>query len=1273
MRLLRNNTWNGVPPGGFFVSQGGTNDLVGIPENMKNVISGIPILDHEGMVKPSDVPIAYLGYTPNIEGPLKGIFGATLVYTITNYSFIRKYTVSMETGTIEQNKDKIFVTPNSSGDHVFSVNDRFFLINILSGIIYKPYLTDVTASSQQSGGKTLQTLYLKNSDFSSSRISETHLSTQWIVATDKDFVNVIANTTKTEGNLQEVVLEIGEQRPAVFIKTIYNGKTLGSSLWSDVAKYTNPKTLSGTANGDLYGSSIDCSGDGEKIIVGIPGYSTIDEIGSGSVSILRNTGNNYVEEISFSPRNQSASVSLTIPAGGSVRIVLDSTPPFDQTYTATQIVSIPDWGNNGKFYGKGGPGTQYWVPPTAPTPGVGLAAHPLGLPRYVAATYTPQQGASNYPAGLSTYKTAYTIPAQGSSAYPGGLPLYQAAINTPQVGNPSYSSGLPPYKAAINTSQVGNASYPSGLPPYQAAINTPQVGNPSYQSGLPLYQAAINTPQVGNPSYPSGLPPYKAAGLVWAYTTSNPRIIAELPENQMFTFFDLTRDPPTALGQTKFGTCVERAVRATGTYYAYKTETYKITNGAWKLVGFGTEKTAWDTNPNWPDVALGSSAGKAEGTVGYKKHTEIIVNGTKTDLWKADVLDYSLRAVSSGADTGNASYPSGLPPYKAAINTPQVGNPSYPSGLPPYKAAINTPQVGNPSYQSGLPPYQASVYVPQVGNPSYQSGLPPYQASVYVPQVGNASYPNGLPPYQASIYVPQVGNASYPSGLPPYVPASSTPQYGLPAYPNGLPPYIPDTPGDPGYYADASGLTTTVTIQGKSLTFASGFGNTPAVTVEKRIYANSGDSFGSAVAISSNYLYAVAGAPLDEYQKFVDAGSCFAIPYGTNSWLDPIRLAQPTPKSNTNFGTAVDINQNGQVIFVGSPGENAVHVYKNNTHVSTITIPGMFVGSKFGSKVSCSGDGKTVAISSPIEPNGPYQGKVHVFKENPINVWNLINSLTPDLVYETATGDVPEGATFAIEQRDSNDVLLSSHTITDTLVINASTRFIRLTGIGSVVSGYNVIGIRDLDNPIYPPGTWGEDPTYLSEINGLEVFPAFDDGRGGVDSEFTVTYMGCDYKFAYGEKPTQYDIPVIRHVGGFGSSIALSEDGLKLAVGAPNSRIHIENQGFVSYYTFGVKTTEQKFIGAPEYGGYNYGKSVSVGRLENILLITEPGRNAGIGSFDTWTANEFGIVSFRNKTKPNLTIGGGGFGTSSAISLSGEVKVFGNPVDSSNRGSVYVL
>lgn len=124
---------------------------------------------------------------------------------------------------------------------------------------------------------------------------------------------------------------------------------------------------------------------------------------------------------------------------------------------------------------------------------------------------------------------------------------------------------------------------------------------------------------------------------------------------------------------------------------------------------------------------------------------------------------------------------------------PAVGNPSYPSGLPPYQAAI--------TYYAWT--YVGAVYLSTTGSPSYSLGNSPNNYPPYTPVGPVAAYFAG-PAYS---WFNGVNYINYSADeFKADTIASTVPQQGEPAYPSGLPPYQSD------YYSNNAGPNTTATL-----------------------------------------------------------------------------------------------------------------------------------------------------------------------------------------------------------------------------------------------------------------------------------------------------------------------------------------------------------------------------------------------------------------------------------------------------------------------------
>ena len=717
----------------------------------------------------------------------------------------------------------------------------------------------------------------------------------------------------------------------------------------------------------------------------------------------------------------------------------------------------------------------------AATSGVqqGLLAYPNGLPVYKAAVNTPAQGVPSYPNGLPAYKAGVNTPQQGNPSYPSGLPAYVAVITSPQQGLPAYPDGLPPYVAA-GGAQQGLSWFPNGLPAYvgyvpeihrgevgysytassginiwisgnsdnlvnwnlQASVdngtvnitsvsvfnrtslmvgadwvklagagdngaygnfytivdfttNTPRAGipstgDPSYPNGLPPYVAGSTSPQQGNPSYPSGLPVYIPANTECVITQS---LSTNRPSTAPFGL-NFTLASSDAKNWTVRNLTVINPGNWITTVVFTKIDKYR---NKYVMVSYTRTTTG---------------------------HPTAALNGTFSEVLTTD-SPYTL--VTRQA-IGNPSYPNGLPPYKAAVNTPAQGNSSYPDGLPPYKAAVNTPQQGLSSYPNGLPAYQASssspqqglpaypnglpVYVaavntPAQGNVSYPNGLPAYQVSGSSPQQGQPSYPNGLPPYRAAIYLPKEGMPSYPNGLPPYVAAGTTPQQGLPLYPDGLVPYIPSSggpqqgnsnfpnglpiylaptqPGNPGqgnalypqgllpFVASTPAQTYTDTVIFESNRFY-----VSGTTVNQTVYPYKNNFIGQALTLSEQGTFAY-GTSLETVDRLKQGGEVIIV-HNDNEVITTQSIAVPFITPHPRFGASVCLRADASYLLIGSPGASKVSLYKNSNRLfgnpSEIQPSGVQPTARFGEIVEANQDFTKVYIYAPGEGS---QGVIYLY------------------------------------------------------------------------------------------------------------------------------------------------------------------------------------------------------------------------------------------------------------------------------------------------------
>lgn len=144
--------------------------------------------------------------------------------------------------------------------------------------------------------------------------------------------------------------------------------------------------------------------------------------------------------------------------------------------------------------------------------------------------------------------------------------------------------------------------------------------------------------------------------------------------------------------------------------------------------------------------------------------------------------------------------------------------------------------------------------------------------------------------------------------------------------------------------------------------------------------------------------------------------------------------------------------------------------------------------------------------------------------------------------------------------------------------------------------------------------------------------------------------------------------------GSFGSSAAISGDGLTVVIGAP-----VEGQSVGAAWVFVRSagstswTLEQKLVGTGNTGGSQQGNSVAISANGNTIVIGGPADNSNIGALwvfrrvaGVWTQDGSKITGSGRTGSPNL-------GFSVAISADGETIAAGGPTDDTNIGAVWVF
>lgn len=347
-----------------------------------------------------------------IDGPLTVEVNSQTDYTIVEYSNYLNYSVSSTDGSVSVSNEVITLTaPPTPRTMDIIVNGRRFTINVVPATAYvtTPNITLPSSGSTNHG----PAISITSSTFGVVGGTDTHEGTDWQIATDANFSNIVASVTNSSTNKTSWTASGLSVNTQYYVRTRYKGTTMGYSNWSPVVTYTTRssfypsnevRALASSAPvyvADNYGSSIDISELGDYVIVGAGLKNTALYTDTGVVDIYKNDGGATTKQIRLQASSDAANMSITIPSGGSLRVVIGGSSPSDTTYTTTQTISIPAGSTDITLYGKGGPGT------TVNNPG-----QPYIAPTYTnstTSTWSVMATSANDPTPGTTMTPNYTV------------------------------------------------------------------------------------------------------------------------------------------------------------------------------------------------------------------------------------------------------------------------------------------------------------------------------------------------------------------------------------------------------------------------------------------------------------------------------------------------------------------------------------------------------------------------------------------------------------------------------------------------------------------------------------------------------------------------------------------------------------------------------------------------------------------------------------------------------------------------------------------------
>lgn len=271
----------------------GTNSLAQAATNLnlvtssiKGMPSGVIPLGADGKLS-NALTVSSISSNPvNLDGNFSQFINQAAVYTISDYDSFKTYSVSVSSGTVAISGDTITVTcPAVAGNITLTVNGRDFPITVS---VPQPAQPSISTPINGAINQGVSNLGITSSAFVAMGGSFTHQSSDWQIATDAAFTNIVSqiadNTTNKVSWTVPVTLGLNT---VYYVRVRYKGSNGNYGAWSATSSFTTKALAEAMVETQSFGQT-DFSGG-----CGFPYFLSISDDGNRVVtSYLRNNGYN---------------------------------------------------------------------------------------------------------------------------------------------------------------------------------------------------------------------------------------------------------------------------------------------------------------------------------------------------------------------------------------------------------------------------------------------------------------------------------------------------------------------------------------------------------------------------------------------------------------------------------------------------------------------------------------------------------------------------------------------------------------------------------------------------------------------------------------------------------------------------------------------------------------------------------------------------------------------------------------------------------------------
>lgn len=167
---------------------------------------------------------------PLLNGPTEVAVGGEAVFRIVNYDSFTTYLLQANNGTAVRDGERVIFTAGTQGEASLMVNSTRVMLAVGTGFVRKPSVSVYGA---------LGDLIFEGSSFSvAGGVADTHIASDWQVATDSGFMNIVAQSLDDSVNLTQWSVQEMDLNATYYVRVRYKGAQAGVSDWSDPVSFS---------------------------------------------------------------------------------------------------------------------------------------------------------------------------------------------------------------------------------------------------------------------------------------------------------------------------------------------------------------------------------------------------------------------------------------------------------------------------------------------------------------------------------------------------------------------------------------------------------------------------------------------------------------------------------------------------------------------------------------------------------------------------------------------------------------------------------------------------------------------------------------------------------------------------------------------------------------------------------------------------------------------------------------------------------------------------